>query len=476
MSRATITLVACSVVCAATLAGGAGAVTGTDVITTVAGIGTEGFGGDGGQATAAQLNAPLGAAVDRAGNLYISDWGNNRVRKVTPAGVITTVAGTGTKGFAGDGGQATAAQLNGPEGLVVDGAGNLYISDYGNHRVRMVTPAGVITTVAGTGTKGFAGDGGQATAAQLNGPISVAVDGAGNLLVADSSNSRVRKVTPAGVITTVAGTGVRGFSGDGGPAIAAQLDPAAIALDGAGNLYIAEFGNQRVRKVTSAGVITTVAGTGTKGFSGDGGQATTAQLSGPENVAVDGAGNLYIADYGNLRVRAVSPSGVITTIVGTGTAGSAGDGGPAAAAQLSGPENMAVDGAGNLYIPDGTSNRVRKVAAAPPAAPAAPEGEAEDSAVAIEVVAASAGRNRLGKRVVRLELFVQETVSATLTLVRRGTTLATKRFASVKEGARVLTVRIPAGTAGGRASLRFELADEAGNTMSGRRGVRIGRP
>ncbi len=329
------------------------------VISTVAGDGTRGFGGDGGPAVAAQLNRPQGMAVDGAGNLYIADSSTNRIRKVDAAGVISTVAGDGTRGFGGDGGPATAAQLNSPSGVALDGAGNLYIADLGNRRIRKVDAAGVITTVAGDGTQGFGGDGGPATAAQLSFPIDVALDGADNLYIVDGSNQRIRKVDAAGVISTVAGDGTRGFGGDGGPATAAQLDtPRGVAPDGAGNLYIADGGNNRIRKVDSAGAISTVAGGGPIG---DGGAAVAAQLDWPTGVAPDGAGNLYIADRSNQRIRKVDAAGVITTVAGDGTRGSSGDGGPAVAAQLFAPRGVAPDGAGNLYIADWGNSRIRKV-------------------------------------------------------------------------------------------------------------------
>jgi hypothetical protein len=347
-------------------------------ITTVAGSGPAGsgtgaFSGDGGPATSAQLSEPAGAAVDAAGNLFIADQLNNRVRKVTAAtGVITTVAGTGTAGFSGDGGPASSATLSGPSGVAVDAAGNLFIADVNNHRVRKVAAAtGVITTVAGTGIPGFAGDGGPATSAQLDFPTSVAVDGAGNLFIADINNHRIRKVAAAtGVITTVAGGG-NSFPGDGGLATSASLrGHIGLAIDAAGNLFIADHFNSRVRKVaTATGVITTVAGSGTAGFggfSGDGGPATSANLSGPSGVAVDAAGNLFIADVNNHRVRKVAAAtGVITTVAGSGTAGFggfSGDGGPAASAQFNHPIGVAVDSAGNLFIADMLNHRVRRVA------------------------------------------------------------------------------------------------------------------
>ena len=329
------------------------------VITTVAGDGTQGYGGDGDPATAAQLSFPTGVALDGAGNLYIADWGNHRIRKVDAAGVITTVAGDGTRGFGGDGGPAVAAQLSFPSGVAVDGVGNLYIADVGSNRILKVdADTGAISTVAGDGTPGFGGDGGAAVAAQLFFPSGVALDGAGNLYIADGGNNRIRKVDAAGVITTVAGDGTLGYSGDDGPAVAAQLRPTGVAVDGAGNLYIADGGNNRIRKVDSAGVITTVAGDGTLGYSGDGGAAAAAQLSAPTGVTLDAAGNLYIADGLNHRIRKVDSAGGISTVAGGGPVG---DGGAAVAAQLFSPSGVALDGAGNLYIADQGNNRIRKV-------------------------------------------------------------------------------------------------------------------
>ena len=338
-------------------------VTPNGVISTVAGNGTSGFSGDGGPATSAELCGPYNVAVDTAGNLFIADVGNLRIRKVTPGGVISTVAGNGTQGFSGDGGPATSAQFYRPFGVAVDTVGNLFIADPYTGRIRKVTPDGVISTVAGNGTDGFGGDGGQAISASLAMPSSVTVDTAGNLFIADQYNERIRKVTPGGVISTVAGNGTYGFSGDGGPGTSAQLDsPAGVAMDVAGNQYIADGGNYRIRKVTSGGVISTVAGNGTQGFSGDGGQATSAQINnGSGGEAEDTAGNLFIADDGNNRIRKVTPGGVISTVAGNGTPGFSGDGGPATSAQLAGPWGVAVDMAGNLFIAERYNNCIRKV-------------------------------------------------------------------------------------------------------------------
>src|ERR1035437_6377065 len=324
------------------------------LLTVVAGNGTGGFSGDGGPATSASLNWPLAVAVDSAGNLYIAELNNHRVRKVS-GGTITTVAGNGNQGFSGDGGPATSASLNNPGSVAADSAGNLYMADSGNHRIRKVS-GGTITTGAGNGNSGFAGDGGPATSASLKFPAGVAVDSAGNLYIAEPSNYRVRKVS-GGTITTVAGNGNPGNSADGGPATSASISPFGVAVDSAGNLYIADPNNLRIRKV-SGGTITTVAGYGNQGFSGDGGPATSASLNSPIGVAVDSAGNLYIAD--TFRIRKVS-GGTITTVAGNGAYRFSGDGGPATSAWLNIPEAVAVDSAGNLYIADLDNYRVRKV-------------------------------------------------------------------------------------------------------------------
>ncbi|MGP8214166.1 MAG: T9SS type A sorting domain-containing protein [Bacteroidia bacterium] len=331
-------------------------------INTVAGNGIEGYSGDGGQATAAELHMAAGVALDASGNLYIADQGNNRIRKVNKSGVITTVAGNGTGGYSGDGGQATAAELFTPFQVAVDAKGNLYIADNQNSRVRMVSSTGIITTIAGTGDFGYSGDGGPATAAEVNGPEGIGVDASGNVYVVDNANERIRIINTSGIITTIAGNGTGSYSGDGGQATAAEIyEPTGVSIDANGNLYIADSQNNRIRKVNTSGVISTVAGNGVSGFGGDGGQATAAELSVAFGIAVDANGNFYIGDAQNARIRMVNSSGVISTIAGDGTLGYSGDGGPATAAELLTPEQVAIDALGDIYVADQVNFRVRKV-------------------------------------------------------------------------------------------------------------------
>ena len=327
------------------------------VITTVAGtgMGSSGFNGDHIPATAANLDGPWALAVDSSGNLYFGSY--YRLRVVTIDGMISTVAGYGTPGYNGDGGPAISASLSGPSGVAVDLLGNLYFSD--SRRIRAVSK-GIITTVAGGGT----GDRGPAPFAGMLNAGSLATDGTGNVYVSVPADNRVRKVTPSGTISTYAGTGVTGNVGDNGPAVSAQLNaPNGIAFDTSGNLFIADTGNNTVRKVSAAGIMTTVAGNGSPGYSGDKGPATAAQLYSPMGVAVDAAGNIYIADTYNQVVRKVDTSGTITTYAGTGYAGLSGDNGPATQAELHYPQGVAVDGPGNLFINDTANSRIRKVAA-----------------------------------------------------------------------------------------------------------------
>ncbi|SEL79515.1 S-layer homology domain-containing protein [Paenibacillus sp. OK003] len=332
------------------------------IISTVAGTGVGGYSGDGGPATSAQLYFPRGVAVDSSGNLYIADVLNHRIRKVDTSGNISTVAGTGVGGYSGDGESALVAQLNSPNGVAVDSMGDLYIGDSGNHRIRKVDKSGNISTVAGTGVSGYSGDGGSATSAKMSSPNGVAIDNSGNLYIGDSGNNRVRKVDTFGNISTVAGTGEGGYAGDGGLATLAKLNnPAGIAVDSDGNLYISDLSNQRVRKVDTSDNISTVAGTGVGGFSGDGGPAILAKLNYANGVRVDSNGNLYIGDSGNNRIRKVDKSGNISTIAGTGVSGYSGDGGSATSAQLKSPNGVAVDSSGNLYIADIGNNSIRKL-------------------------------------------------------------------------------------------------------------------
>jgi trimeric autotransporter adhesin len=313
------------------------------------------------------VNRAFGVAVDTSGNIYIADTYNNRIRLVTKStGIITTVAGNGTQGFGGDGGLATSAQLYFPYGIAVDASGNIYIADY-NNRIRVVTRGtGIITTVAGDGTEGYSGDGGLATSTGLTKPSLIAVDTSGNIYIADSYSGRVRMVTKStGIITTVVGDGTREHKGDGGLATSAGLyNPHGVAVDASGNIYIAD--SFRIRMVMkSTGIITTVAGYGTQGYSGDGGPATSASLMYLWGVAVDASGNIYIADTNNDRIRVVTKStGIITTVAGGGVKGdvvSLGDGGQATSAYVYAPRGIAVDASGNIYIATPEYHRIRHV-------------------------------------------------------------------------------------------------------------------
>lgn len=321
--------------------------------------GNPGNSGDGGPAVNAECANPFYVAADAAGNVYISDQNNNKVRKVNTSGIITTFAGTGNATFGGDGGSANFAHLYGPCGMAFDASGNMYITDAMNNRIRKVDQFGIITTFAGNGTAGYSGDGGLAINAQINLPRDVAVDAAGNVYIADAGNLRIRKVDPSGNITTYAGTGVSGWQGDGGPATGANLEVlSSIAVDGSDNLYIVT--GPRVRKVNTSGIISTYAGSGPGTFSGDGGPATSAKIS-ALGIAFDSAGNLYIADAYNNRIRMVNTSGIISTFAGNGVASGGGDGQLATIAQLNNPQSVAVNASGNVIISDSWNNRVRIV-------------------------------------------------------------------------------------------------------------------
>jgi len=335
-------------------------------ISTYAGTGTAGYTGDGSAATSARIRNPEGLGVAANGNLYIADTGNNVIRKVDfVTGVITTVVGTGTAGSAGDGGQATLAQLDGPQDVFVASNGDLYIADTGSRKIRKVTAAtGIISTVVGDGMNGDTGDGGLATAARLQSPRSVVVASNGDFYVNDRPNHRVRKVTAAtGIITAYAGMGNPGYLGDGAAATAARLrTPEGMTLDSNGDLYIADTGNDVIRKVTAApGILPTFSGT-TTGFAGDGGAATAARLDTPEAVDFGPGGDLFIADTGNRRVRRVQAgTGIITTVAGTGTSGFSGDGGPATAARFTTIGGITVSSTGVYYVADRGNDRIRKI-------------------------------------------------------------------------------------------------------------------
>jgi hypothetical protein len=343
------------------------------IISTVAGNGTSGSSGDGFAATNAMLTFPQGIALDaNATYLYITDPDAQRVRKVTLsgalAGTIATAAGSGVSSFSGDGGAATAATLKNPSGVAVDSAGNLFIADTRNSRIRRVDAvSGNISTYAGTGSGSFGGDNGPATSAAINEPYDLALDSAGNLFIADTKNHRIRKVDAvSGNITTFAGNGTYDRTGDGGQATSAAVaKPYGVAVDAAGNVYLSDpdyYSTVRMVNATT-GIITLFAGTGDQGFSGDGGYATSAKMDNPDFLAADAAGNIYIANGGVNRIRRVKAgSHIISTFAGNGTYGFGGDGGPATSASLKYCQGVAVDRTtGNIYISDANNYRIRKV-------------------------------------------------------------------------------------------------------------------
>lgn len=328
-------------------------------VDTIAGSGFFGNTGDNGPATRASFEFPRGIAVDAGGNVYVADTLNNRIRKISIDGTVTTIAGGNSAGYAGDGGQAGFSLLYRPTSAAVDARGNVYFADTGNHRIRRITPQGTINTIAGNGTNGFRGDRGPATAAQLNSPQSIAVDAAGNVYIADTDNHRIRKVDTQGTITTVAGSDPGG--GDGGQSTAARLfQPSGVAVDSTGAVYVSDTANSRVRRIAPDGTVSTVAGTGAAGYAGDKGVATSAQLNNPNGLALDRSGSLYIADTGNHAIRKVA-GGIISTVVGTGVSGNSGDFGPAAEATLFNPNAVAFDIGGRMYVADSANNRVRVV-------------------------------------------------------------------------------------------------------------------
>jgi trimeric autotransporter adhesin len=332
------------------------------ILSVMGGTGSGSYTGDTGSANMAYLAGPTGVVADPNGKLIIVDQSYQRIRQVSTVGLIDTIGGTGTAGFSGDGGAAVKAKVNTPFGVAMDSAKNVFFSDSSNHRVRKIDPQGIITTVAGNGTAAYVGDNDLATNASLNSPAGLAIDPLGNLFIADRNNNRIRKVDTNGIITTVAGNGVSGFGGDGGYATNASIRlPRGIAVDLSGNLFIADTGNNRVRKVDTNGIITTMIGTNSPGYSGDGGFATTNRLSSPAAVVVDASGCVWIADEFNNRIRKIDTNGIITTVAGNGVSGFSGDGGPATNAAISLTTGISFDSAGNLLIADLGNYRARKV-------------------------------------------------------------------------------------------------------------------
>jgi sugar lactone lactonase YvrE len=333
-------------------------------ITTVAGTGVRGMTGDEGLATQARIERPTAVALDSLGYLYIADEQNHRIRAVTPEGIIRTIMGTGrTKGHDLNLDlPAAETDLSSAYGIATDQEDNLYVLSRGHSKIFKLGDDGIARRIVGSGQRGFAGDEGSALKAMVDNPNHLVVDGEGNLFIADTGNHRIRKVSTDGIITTIGGTGAVGFSGDGGPAGEAQLAaPSAIAIDESGNLFIADFHNHRIRKISTDGIITSIAGTGRSGYNGDGKPALECQIGEPCGVAVDRDGYVYIGDQVNNRVRVVTPSGMMHTVAGTGVRGHSGDGGPAELAQTSNPDIIALDDEGNLYLPDHLNCVVRKL-------------------------------------------------------------------------------------------------------------------
>jgi sugar lactone lactonase YvrE len=334
---------------------------GRNMLWTAAGNGGTTYGGDGGQSVARGLSSPYGLAIDGQDRVYVADSALHAVRRIDNDGTVTTIAGTGTSGSTGDGGPATAARLNTPVRLAFDSAGNLFIADSGNNKIRKVTPAGIISTVAGTGTAGNTGDGGQATSARLRTPYDMAFGPDGSMYIADRANHKIRRVAPNGVITTFAGSGTAGYNGDDITATSARLSsPYGVDVDSDGNVYIADFDNERVRKVDTNRVITTYAGTGIATIDGDGGPAVDAGLHKPMYVHAAPSGDLYIGESNNNRIRLVHDHN-IDTLAGSGQFGYLGDGGSPVFSTWQRPSAMALDSRGNLWVADRQNRRIRVI-------------------------------------------------------------------------------------------------------------------
>ncbi|MGZ3862800.1 MAG: NHL domain-containing protein [Bacteroidia bacterium] len=332
------------------------------IITTIAGNGTSGYSGDGGPATSAQFYLPGGIALDQKGNIYVADIFNHCIRKIDTSGIISTFAGTGVAGFSGDNGPATSAKLNQPIAVACDKHNNVYISDGNNNRLRKVDTSGTIHTFVGSGSYGFGGDGGPALSATISQPLCVAVDSIGNVFFGDYNNHRIRKIDTNNIITTVIGSGTLGYGGDGGPALSAKINsPDVVYIDRYGNIYLADWNNV-IRMVDTAGIIHTKAGiANTLGsYGGDMGLASQASFNDPEGVVMDSAGNLLIPEEANHRLRMVTTTDSIFTVAGTGVAGYNGDGIPAYQAQIGYPAGIAIDKHDNIYITEG-AGRVRKI-------------------------------------------------------------------------------------------------------------------
>jgi sugar lactone lactonase YvrE len=335
-------------------------------ITTAIGTGDAGAALDGEQALQTRLRGPFGVAVAPDGAIVFSDTLNHVIRRMAPNGTVTTIAGNGTFGFDGDGGSATQATLGVPYDVAVDSQGNVFFTDPYHRRVRRISANGIITTVAGTGNYGDSGLGSAGTAADLKAPYGITVDKSGNVYFTDAGTCRLLKLDTGGVLTAIAGTGSPGFSGDGSPATGASLNlPQGVTVDGNGVLYVADWENQRIRRISATGTITTVAGIGSRGFSGDGGPATVAHLNGPYGLAVDANNQVYVSDWDNQRIRRVGTDGTITTVAGTGAAGTTGDTGPALSALLNGPAGLAIASDGSLLVADYYNNRIRRLRPTP---------------------------------------------------------------------------------------------------------------